>query len=182
MKLETSRIILRPWGEKDARTLYEYAKDERVGPIAGWPVHTSVENSRDIILNVLSIPFTYAIVLRETNTIVGCISLMIGKQSHLQLPEKEAEIGYWLGVPFWGQGIMPEVVQELMRYGFEELHMHSMWCGYYEGNEKSHRVQEKCGFVFQYTLENVRCPLMNETRTEHISLLQKEVWQKHLPK
>ena len=54
MGMEMKRLILRPWTEADAESLYEYAKDPRVGPIAGWPVHTSVENSREIIKNVLS--------------------------------------------------------------------------------------------------------------------------------
>ena len=54
MKFITERLILRPWQESDAERLFEYAKDPEVGPIAGWPVHTSVENSLDIIRNVLS--------------------------------------------------------------------------------------------------------------------------------
>ena len=49
MNLKTERMVLRPWRETDAETLYEYAKDERVGPIAGWPVHRSVEESRDTV-------------------------------------------------------------------------------------------------------------------------------------
>lgn len=52
-QLETKRLILRPFQESDAADLYEYAKDPRVGPIAGWPVHTSVENSREIIRHCL---------------------------------------------------------------------------------------------------------------------------------
>jgi RimJ/RimL family protein N-acetyltransferase len=43
MILTTERLILRPWEETDAEDLYEYAKDERIGPAAGWPVHTSVK-------------------------------------------------------------------------------------------------------------------------------------------
>ena len=49
MILETKRLILRPWDESDAESLFEYAKDDRVGSIAGWPPHTSVENSREVI-------------------------------------------------------------------------------------------------------------------------------------
>ena len=49
MILETKRLFLRPWEETDAESLYEYAKDNRVAPPAGWPPHTSVENSRDVI-------------------------------------------------------------------------------------------------------------------------------------
>ena len=60
MIIKTERLILRPWEESDAEDLYLYAKDERVGPAAGWLPHTSVENSRKIIKTVLSEPETYA--------------------------------------------------------------------------------------------------------------------------
>ena len=53
MVLETERLILRPWEEKDAERLYKYAKDPTVGPIAGWPVPTSVANSLETIKNAL---------------------------------------------------------------------------------------------------------------------------------
>ena len=79
MELFTERLILRPWNESDAENLYEYAKDDRVGPIAGWPVHTSVENSREIIKSVLSAPETYAVCLKDDNRAIGSIGLMIGK-------------------------------------------------------------------------------------------------------
>ena len=97
MTLETERLILRPWAESDAEACYEYAKDPRVGPIAGWPVHTSEENSRQIIRDVLMKPETYAVVLKETGLLIGCIGLNF----HSDLAEKddEAELGYWLGVP-----------------------------------------------------------------------------------
>ncbi len=48
--LETESLILRPWDESDTEDLYRYASDPDVGPIAGWPVHTSVESSREIML------------------------------------------------------------------------------------------------------------------------------------
>ena len=66
MILETERLILRPWEERDANDLFQYASDPEVGPIAGWPVHTSVENSKEIIKSVFSSPETYAVVLKET--------------------------------------------------------------------------------------------------------------------
>lgn len=102
MELTTERLLLRPWLESDAESLYEYAKDPRVGPIAGWPIHTSVENSREIIREVLSEEETYAVCLKETGKAVGSIGLMVGKASNLNLPDTEGEIGYWIGVPFWG--------------------------------------------------------------------------------
>ncbi len=177
MTLETARLILRSWTEEDAEDLYRYASDPAVGPIAGWPVHTSVENSRQIIRDVLSAPGTYAVVLKETGHAVGSIGLMVGKASHLGLPDTEAEVGYWIGQPFWGQGLMPEAVNELIRYAFDELGLTAIWAGYFDGNTKSKRVQEKCGMEYHHTSENVHCSMLDEVRTEHVTCLTKEKWQ-----
>ena len=102
---------------------------------------------------------------------------MPGTRSHFQLNEDEGEIGYWIAVPFWGQGLIPEAVCEVMRYGFEELGMKKMWCGYYDGNVKSRRVQEKCGFKYHHTAEDVPCSMLDEVRTEHVSCITKEEWE-----
>ncbi len=172
MILYTERLILRPWEESDAESLYEYAKNPEVGPIAGWPVHTSVENSREIIRDVLSAEETYAVCLREDNKAIGSVGLMIGEHSNLDLPEEEGEIGYWIGVPFWGRGLIPEAVQELIRHGFEDLKLKRLWCGYFDGNIKSRRVQEKCGFVYHHTNKDIYWKLMDDIRTEHITCLE----------
>ena len=177
MILETERLILRPWEESDAESLYEYAKDDRVGPAAGWPVHTSVENSRLVIKAVLSDPETYAICLKEDNKAIGSIGLMIRGQSNLDLSENEGEIGYWIGVPFWGQGLVPEAVRELIRHAFEDLGMKTLWCGYFDGNDKSKRVQEKCGFVYHHTNKDVNWKAMDVVLTEHVTRLTKQEWQ-----
>ena len=87
MILETERLILRPWEESDANDLFQYASNPEVGPIAGWPVHTSIENSKEIIKNVLSAPETYAVVLKETMKPVGSIGLMIGSASDKGIPD-----------------------------------------------------------------------------------------------
>lgn len=174
--LETKRLILRPWQETDAEVLYQYAKDPEVGSPAGWPPHTSVENSRDVIRDVLSAPETYAVCLKDGKPI-GSIGLMMCDITPMTDRDDECELGYWLAKPFWGQGMIPEAAQELLRYAFEELHMRAVWCGYYEGNEKSHRVQEKLGFEYRYTTHNLDVKLLNEKRTGHTSLLTKERWE-----
>lgn len=71
MKLQTKRLILRPWHEDDAESLYKYAQNPNIGPIAGWPPHTSIDDSRKIIKTVLSADESYAVVLKETNEAVG---------------------------------------------------------------------------------------------------------------
>lgn len=83
MIFETERLILRPWNILDAENLYEYAKDPKIGPIAGWPIHTSVENSTEIIKTVLSEPHTYAVCLKEDNKAIGSIGIMIGEKSNI---------------------------------------------------------------------------------------------------
>lgn len=178
MMMETERLILRPWKEEDAWALYKYAQDPEIGPIAGWPVHTSVKDSREIIQSVLSAEETYAVVLKETEEPIGSIGLMIGDKSNIEIGADEGEIGYWIGKPYWGRGLIPEAVREMIRYGFEELHLKVLWCGSFEGNRKSQRVQEKCGFVFHHMEKDKPCPLMNDIRTEMITCLKKEDWKK----
>mgnify|MGYP005898353793 FL=1 len=90
--------------------------------------------------------------------------------------DDECELGYWLGQPFWGRGYMPEAAREMIRHGFEDLGMNTIWCGYFEGNQKSKRVQEKIGFVYHHTREKVSVPLMKEVRTEHRNIMTKERW------
>ena len=176
MTFETERLLLRAWEETDAEDLYSYAKDPAVGPVAGWAVHTSVENSREIIRDVLSAEEVYAVCLKEDRRAIGSVGLTVGQHSNLALPDNEGEIGYWIGVPFWGRGLIPEAVRELIRHAFEDLALATLWCGYFDGNEKSRRAQEKCGFVYHHTNRNIHWKQMDDIRTEHVSRLTKEEW------
>lgn len=177
MILETERLILRPWTEDDAEALYKYAKDERVGPPAGWPPHTSVQNSRDTIRAVLSREDTYAVVLKETGEPVGSASIMRKGHCSADISETEAEIGYWIGVPYWGRGLIPEAARELLKRCFEKLNCTAVWCGYFDGNEKSRRVQEKCGFTYQHTKKDMPCAIEGLLRDEHFTRITKEEWK-----
>ena len=175
--IETERLILRPWQEQDAEDLYTYASNPEVGPPAGWPPHTSVDNSREIIKNVLSKPETYAVCLKD-GTPIGSIGLHLNGSTDMTNRDDECELGYWIGKPYWGQGLIPEASRALMRYAFEELGMRAVWCGYYDGNEKSRKVQTKLGFVYQHKTAGLEVRLMNEIRTGHCNLMTKERWQK----
>ena len=177
MEIVTDRLILRPWQESDAESLYKYAQDPRIGPIAGWPPHTSVEDSLNIIRTVFAAPETYAVVLKKTGEPIGSIGIMFGDGLHsAEMQLDEAEIGYWLGVPYWGQGLIPEAVRCLQKRCFEDLGMTTVWCGYYDGNAKSRRVMEKCGFRFHHTEEGKTSPL-GDVRTEHFMRITKGEWE-----
>lgn len=177
MILETERLILRRFDESDAENVYLYAKDPDVGPIAGWPPHKSVDESREVIRNVFSGAEAYAVCLKSDSKAIGTIELKLNGHTDMTEKDDECELGYWLGKPFWGQGIIPEAVREILRHAFEDIGMNKVWCGYYDGNVKSKRVQEKCGFRYQWTTPDVDVPLMNEIRTGHVSCLTKEEWE-----
>ena len=147
MELLTKRLILRPWEDADAETLYTYASDPDVGPAAGRPVHTSVQMSREVIRDVLQAPETYAVVLRETGEPVGSIGLMKPRLQNIEPTEHALELGYWIGKPYWGRGLIPEAARALIGHAFAGLGCDQLWCAYFEGNAKSARVQEKLGFV-----------------------------------
>ena len=174
--LETKRLILRRWEESDAENLYEYAKDPDVGPIAGWPPHKNVAESLDVIRNVFNGAEAYAICLRSDGKAIGAIELKLNGHTDLSERDDECELGFWLGKPFWGQGIMPEAAREILRHAFEDLGMQKVWCAYYDGNTKSKRVQEKCGFRYQWTTKDVDVPLMHEKRTGYVNLMTKDTW------
>ena len=140
----TERLILRPWEESDADELFRYASDPRVGPSAGWAPHTSVDESREVIRTIFD------------------------------LPSDECEVGYWIGVPYWGKGMIPEAVAELQRHAFNTLGMKAIWCGYFDGNFKSGRVQEKCGFKHRFSLERASAVSGDNLRIEHFSCITAE--------
>lgn len=165
--IETDRLILRPWCEEDAVSLFKYASDPDIGPIAGWHPHTSVENSLEIIRTVFAAPEIYAVVLKSTREPIGSCGIMFSNSIHsAKMVKDEAEIGYWIGKPFWGQGFIPEAVMALLGRCFNTLSLSTIWCGYYDGNNKSRRVCEKCGFKFNHTNKDIISPL-GDKRTEH---------------
>ena len=175
MILKTERLILRPWREGDAEELYRHASDSAIGLPAGFPPHTSVENSREVIKNVLSAPETYAVCLKESGKPVGSIGL---HRNDLAEMDDEYELGYWIGREYWGRGLIPEAAREILRYAFEDLGVKRIWCGYYDGNEKSRRVQEKLGFVYHHTTEGIEVRLLGEIRTGHAQILTRETWER----
>ena len=176
--LETTRLTLRPWRESDAAALFRYARDPSVGPRAGWTAHGSVEESRQVIREVLAVPESYAIVLkrRAGDLPVGAIALMFGATSELARSSREAELGYWVGRPLWGQGLVPEAAAALLEHAFSDLRLDAVWASYYEGNEQSRRVQEKLGFVPERIIESLPRPRLGDAVRAHVNALTRERW------
>lgn len=153
---ETERLVMRPWREDDAENLYKYASDPAVGPAAGWPVHTSVEDSLRVLREVLIEDKTWAVTIKPSDEPVGSVGAFPTDASGA---DGEPEIGYWIGRPYWGNGYIPEAVRALIGRCFDEG-AESVWCSHFVGNDKSRRVIEKCGFKFAVSM-TVRAALLD---------------------
>ena len=143
---ETLRLRFRFWRESDAEQLYKYASDPDVGPRAGWPPHSSVEESRQIIQKIFSNDHIWAIELKETNEIIGCIGYYTHEESNIGIDEMDAELGYWIAKPYWNQGICTEALRAMIDYCFNTKGFFTLWCDFFVDNPASGRVMEKCGF------------------------------------
>ena len=147
--IETERLLLRPFKQADLNDFYEYASVKGVGEMAGWYHHQSIEKTQEILDRFIEEDKTFAIVYKENNKVIG--SLGIEKYGlEEKLTEFDGyvgrEIGYVLSKEYWGKGIMPEAVTAVINYLFGNLNFDFLLCGYYNFNNQSKRVQEKCGF------------------------------------
>ena len=173
MELETARLRLRPFTEADAADLFQYAKDPKVGLPAGWPPHKSLAESREIIRTVFVAPNTFAVVDRSTGNVIGSAGFT-GK-TRPEFPAPNDELGYALNPNFWGRGLMPEAVSELLRYAFEDLTLAAVWCSHYADNPQSQRVIEKSGFSFQLEELVVDEPT-GQAKPTKFYVLTREMW------
>ena len=144
--IETKRIIFRRWADTDAKELFLLASDPDVGPRAGWPPHKSVEESMDIINKVFNSDHIWALVLKETGQLIGCMGYYSHTESNIGIDEGEAEVGYWIGKPFWNQGYCTEALQAMIDYCFNVKGFLTLWADHFIDNPASGKVMEKCGF------------------------------------
>ena len=76
----------------------------------------------------------------------------------------------------WVMHFIPEAVRAVQRRAFDELGLEALWCGWYDGNDRSRRVQEKCGFRYHH-IEYDKPTLLGDRRTEHFSRLTRAEWE-----
>lgn len=173
-EIKTNRLILRNFQSSDAASIYKYAKNPKIGPIAGWPVHNSIEDSKYFIENYFMSAHIFAITPKDSpEQAIGLIGLELVDEGNAKnfMKSHEAEISYWIGEPFWGKGLVPEAIQAVVQYGFDTLQLSAIWCGYKDGNFQSKRAQEKQGFKYNKTINEMYNPILNETIIEHFTKL-----------
>jgi len=143
--LRTERLLLRRYKRSDIPALL---------PLVG---------AREVAAQTLRIPHPYteadahAMFRRFRKATGHWFGIFLGPQQQLcggcgltiDPDHDRAEIGYWIGVPFWGKGIATEAVLELMRYGFEDLKLHRIFAICYTGNDASLRILEKLGMKYE---------------------------------
>ena len=170
MTMETERILLRPWCESDAETLFKYASDPDVGPRAGWPPHKSVEESLEVIQKLFMNDHMWAVVLKETGGIVGCVGYLPASQSNLQIGDTECEVGYWIAKPYWNKGICTEALQLVLDHCVNEKRFTAIWGDYFPDNPASGRVMEKCGFADTGIV--IGCPRLEVGSEEPVKVMK----------
>ncbi len=152
--LRTERLTLRPWRESDLNDLYEYARVEGVGRMAGWSAHRSIEESREILRMFMDEKKTFA--LEHQGKAIGSLGIETYEERRypeLDLAEKRGrEIGYVLSRDYWGRGLMTEAVKEAIRWLFDDVGLDFITVGHFTRNDRSRRVIEKCGFEYVKTI------------------------------
>lgn len=152
-ELRTTRLRLRPFTLEDAALVQLLAGDSRVAdttanvphPYPDGVAKTWIATHEERAAGGDS--YTWAIASLETNELMGCISLIPNRH-------KGAEMGYWLGVPFWNQGLMSEAARAVIDAGFSRLELHRVVARHFVRNLASGRVMQKAGMTLIGTMRD----------------------------
>jgi len=151
MEIKTKRLHLRPWQAQDLEALCRMADNPKVSHFLrdAFPTPYTREDGIAWLRACYAekIPYNFAIVLDEQ--LIGGI----GIHPFIDVYRKNAEVGYWLGEEYWGQGLASEAVQAVVDWGFEFFSLNKVVAGIFEGNEASMRVLEKAGFSLEAVLK-----------------------------
>lgn len=148
--LETARLLLRPFVLTDAPDVQRLAGAPEVADTTLNLPHPYKVGDAEQWISSQPARFesgsniAYAITWCTDGVLLGAISLMEISARH-----RRAEVGYWLGVPFWNQGFMTEAAATLVDYGFSKLNLHKITAAHFTRNPASGRVMQKIGMVYE---------------------------------
>ena len=171
--ISSERLILRPFTERDVDDLYRYAADPNVGPRAGWKPHESREESLAIIQMFQRDDNVWAIEQKCDHRVIGSLGLHNDKWRNL--PDARM-FGYVLAPDCWGKGYMSEAVSRAMEHGFLDLNLRLLSVSHYTFNDRSRRVIEKCGFVYEGTLRQTFLRYDGAIFDEAVYSITKDEW------
>ena len=161
--IETPRLRLRPWRSADAPALFELARDPHIGMLCGWKPYEHIDEAHEALSTFLAAPDSYAVTLASTGELIGSIALRIDADT---TDDTVADIGYWIGAPYWGNGYATEAGRAIIDRA-RELGVSTIILKYFDGNDASRRVSEKLGFAWRSREEDVEYPLIGKRLTVH---------------
>jgi RimJ/RimL family protein N-acetyltransferase len=143
--LQTERLVLRPYREADIPELLPLIGTREVAATTLRIAHPYTERDARAFFALAEEPdkLWLAITLRGNGQQIGGIGLRI------EMQQQHAELGYWLGVPYWGQGYATEAAREMLRYGFEDLGLHRIFASHFKHNPASGRILKKLGMKYE---------------------------------
>lgn len=147
--LNTRRLYLRKMLKKDSRDMYEYARRHEVTEYLLWDPHESELFTHRYLTYIQSRYrsgdfYDWAVIYRDNDKMIGTCGF-----TRFNIESNSAEIGYVLNPAYWGIGIAPEAVREILRFGFDYLRLHRIEARFMAGNQRSRRVMEKVGMTFE---------------------------------
>lgn len=140
--LTTARLTLRPISPEHKRAIIPLISERQVARNLLRVPHPYLDHHFDEFMQKIADSDTdavYSIFVRDENCLCGGMGL------HLALEHKRAELGYWLGLPYWGRGYATEAAHAVMAYGFDTLKLNRIFASHFSGNDASGRVLEKIG-------------------------------------
>lgn len=146
-ELNTQRLLLRPFLLRDAADVQRLAGDRRIADTTQNVPYPYEDGAAECWISGQAQEFaagnsvTSAIVLQASGGLVGAIALRINRDCD------HAELGYWIGYPYWGQGYCTEAGQAVIDYAFTELGMNRLHATHFSRNPASGRVMQKLGMV-----------------------------------
>ncbi len=147
--IETERLILRNYRESDLDDYFDYISHPDVGPRLWGEPYKDKETALERLKLETQKPFQFAITLKQNNKVIGSVEIHETKQEYYdyaKLSQNSKTIGFLLSPKYWGQGIMPEAVQAILYFCFNELKLDDVGIAHNEANFQSSRVQDKVGF------------------------------------
>ena len=143
--LETSRLVLREWSEADIPELLPLIGAREVAATTLRIPHPYEEkHARQFLASVAKEnELRMAICRRSDGALIGGIGL------HPEMAHLRAELGYWIGVPFWGNGYASEAAGEIVRHGFAVTKLNRIFATVFAGNKASERVLQKLGMKYE---------------------------------
>lgn len=178
--LLTERLQLRPLQMSDAPTIQQLANDWDVAKTLATMPHPYEDGMAEAFLSEVTQyqehHKVFGIVRQADDQLLGVIS--IGRHAH----DNRAEIGYWLGRDFWGQGYMSEAARAVVDFGFRVMGLHRVYATYYVTNPASRRVMEKAGMCYEGMMREhiARASRDNQSKVYHdvgvCGILRRE-WQ-----